>query len=185
MQSAPSVARQLPPPFPPPQAGEGDGMADGAGKRQRDGMVMTGQGARRGFALPLHFLRRSANILVVVTVTFFGLLLVTFLIGRVMPIDPVLAVVGDRATAELYQRTRLELGLDLPLYQQFYLYATKVLHGDFGRSVLTSNPVLSDIVRFFPATLEPATLATIFCAALRVPLGVAAAAIQDRCPHQL
>ncbi len=146
---------------------------------------MTVWGARSGFALPLHLLRRSASILVAVTLTFFGLLLVTFLIGRVMPIDPVLAVVGDRATAEIYQRTRVELGLDLPLYQQFFLYASKVLQGDFGRSVLTSNSVLADIVRFFPATLELATLATIMGVALGVPLGVIAAANQDRWPDQI
>ncbi len=146
---------------------------------------MTVWGARSGFALPLYLLRRSASILVAITLTFFGLLLVTFLIGRVMPIDPVLAVVGDRATAEIYQRTRVELGLDLPLYQQFFLYASKVLQGDFGRSVLTSNSVLADIVRFFPATLELATLATIMGVALGVPLGVIAAANQDRWPDQI
>ncbi len=146
---------------------------------------MTVWGARSGFALPLHLLRRSASILVAVTLTFFGLLLVTFLIGRVMPIDPVLAVVGDRATAEIYQRTRVELGLDLPLYQQFFLYTSKVLQGDFGRSVLTSNSVLADIVRFFPATLELATLATIMGVALGVPLGVIAASNQDRWPDQI
>jgi peptide/nickel transport system permease protein len=147
-------------------------------------VLLTGRGARSGFALPLHTLRRTTSVLVVVAVTFFGLLLVTFLIGRVVPIDPVLAVVGDRATAEVYQRTRVELGLDLPLYQQFYLYAAKVLHGDFGRSVLTSNPVLTDIVRFFPATLELATLATIFGVAFGVPLGVVAAANQGRWQDQ-
>ncbi|HEX3498219.1 MAG TPA: ABC transporter permease, partial [Stellaceae bacterium] len=75
---------------------------------------MTGGGGRSGFAFPLHLVRRAASILVVVTLTFFGRLLVTFGIGRVMPIDPVLAAVGDRATAEVYQRTRIELGLDLP-----------------------------------------------------------------------
>jgi peptide/nickel transport system permease protein len=146
---------------------------------------VTGWGARSGFALPLRLLRRASSILVVVTITFFGLLLVTFLIGRVVPIDPVLAVVGDRATFEVYQRTRVELGLDLPLYQQFYLYAAKVLHGDFGRSVLTSNPVLTDIARFFPATLELATLATLFGVGLGVPLGVTAAARQGEWPDQV
>ena len=54
--------------------------------------------------------------------TFFGLLLVTFLIGRVVPIDPVLAVVGDRAPADVYERVRIELGLDQPLWQQFVIY---------------------------------------------------------------
>ena len=117
--------------------------------------------------------------------TVLGLLLVTFLIGRVLPIDPVLAAVGDRATAEVYERTRAELGLDRPLPEQFVVYVGKVLRGDFGRSVLTSNPVLSDIGRFFPATLELATLATLIGVAVGVPLGVAAAARQGRWPDQV
>ena len=93
--------------------------------------------------------------------TFLGLLLVTFLIGRVVPIDPVLAVVGDRASAEVYDKARLALGLDLPLWRQFLIYLMHVLRGDFGTSVLTSRPVLDDIRRVFPATLELATVATI------------------------
>lgn len=115
-----------------------------------------------------------------VALTFFGLLLVTFFIGRVVPIDPVLAVVGDRAPADVYERVRIELGLDLPLWQQFYLYVSKVLHGDLGRSVLTSNPVLADIARFFPATLELATVATLIGVAIGVPAGVFAAVHRGR-----
>src|SRR6478752_7502257 len=57
-----------------------------------------------------------------VAITMFGLLLVTFLIARVMPIDPVLAVVGDRAPADVYDKARLDLGLDKPLWQQFGIY---------------------------------------------------------------
>jgi peptide/nickel transport system permease protein len=112
--------------------------------------------------------------------TFIGLLLVTFLIGRVVPIDPVLAAVGDRAPAEVYERVRIELGLHLPLYEQFWIYLTKVLHGDLGRSVLTANPVLADIRRVFPATLELATLGTLIGVALGVPAGVVAAKNQGR-----
>jgi len=124
------------------------------------------------------------RLLATVAFTFFGLLLVTFLIGRVVPIDPVLAAVGDRAPAEVYQRVRTELGLDQPLYVQFYRYATAVLSGDLGRSVLTSNPVLTDIKRFFPATFELATLATLLGVALGIPLGVIAAARQNRAIDQ-
>src|SRR5207237_5047889 len=90
--------------------------------------------------------------------TFAGLLLVTFLIGRVLPIDPVLAAVGDRPRSDVYEKVRIELGLHLPLHVQFCNYAVKVLHGDLGASVLTANPVLTDIRRVFPATLELATL---------------------------
>ncbi len=78
-----------------------------------------------------------------------------------MPVDPVLAVVGDRAPADVYERARLELGLDKPLPVQFWIYLQKVFSGDFGKSVLTSNPVIEDIRRVFPATLELATLGTL------------------------
>ncbi|MEH6691923.1 MAG: ABC transporter permease [Pseudorhizobium pelagicum] len=113
--------------------------------------------------------------LVMAVTTLFGLLAVTFFIGRVIPIDPVLAIVGDRAPQHVVERIRLDLGLDLPLYQQFYIYLKQVLSGDFGTSVLTTNPVLTDILRVFPATIELATIGTIIGAVLGIPLGVLAA----------
>jgi len=112
--------------------------------------------------------------------TFMGLLLITFLIGRVVPIDPVLAAVGDRASAATYEQAKIELGLDLPLWQQFINYVSDVVRGDFGKSVLTANPVLEDILRVFPATLELATVATLLGVLLGVPLGVLAAVHQGR-----
>ncbi len=112
---------------------------------------------------------------VVILLTYLGLLAVTFFIGRVIPIDPVLAVVGDRAPEHVVQRVREEMGLNKPLWEQFYIYVSKVLRGDFGTSVLTSNPVMQDIRRAFPATIELATLGTLIGAGLGVPLGVLAA----------
>ena len=120
-------------------------------------------------------LRSSASFLVVIFTTYLGLLAVTFFIGRVMPIDPVLAIVGDRAPEHVVQRVREELGLNKPLYVQFGIYLNKALRGDFGTSVLTSNPVLKDIRRTFPATIELATLGIILGAGIGVPLGVWAA----------
>ena len=120
-------------------------------------------------------LKAAGNFLVVILLTYLGLLAVTFFIGRVMPIDPVLAIVGDRAPEHVIARVREELGLNKPLYQQFAIYLGKVLHGDFGTSVLTSNPVMQDIRRTFPATIELATLGIILGAGIGVPLGVWAA----------
>ncbi|MBC7284676.1 ABC transporter permease [Hoeflea sp.] len=120
-----------------------------------------------------------------VAVTLFGLLLVTFLIGRVVPVDPVLSVVGDRASPSTYQKVYLELGLDRPLYEQFYLYATKAVTGDFGESVLTKKPIISDLARAFPATLELAIVGIIIGTLLGVPAGVWAAVRQGRLVDQL
>jgi peptide/nickel transport system permease protein len=97
------------------------------------------------------------------------------MIGRVMPIDPVLAVVGERASQAQYDAVYQELGLDKPLLVQFGIYITDVLQGDFGRSIRTGMPVSDDIARVFPATLELATLGTLLGVFLGVPLGVIAA----------
>ncbi|PYG26344.1 ABC transporter permease [Pelagimonas varians] len=110
-----------------------------------------------------------------ISVTLLGLLFVTFIIGRVMPIDPVLAIVGERASQETYDAVYLQLGLDKPLLVQFLYYLWDVLHLDFGTSLLNARPVSEDIARVFPATMELATLGIIFGVVLGVPLGVLAA----------
>ncbi len=112
---------------------------------------------------------------VVIVLTYLGLLGVTFFIGRVIPVDPALAIVGDRAGEDAVRRVREELGLNKPLPIQFASYVSRALHGDFGRSVLTSNPVWDDIRSTFPATLELATCGILLGAGLGVPLGVWAA----------
>jgi peptide/nickel transport system permease protein len=124
----------------------------------------------------LHGLRRwllgGGGLIFSLLVTFFGLLLVTFVIGRLMPADPVLAAVGDRASLSTYNQVRAEMGLDLPIWHQFLIYAWKVLHGDFGMSILTAQPVLDDIRRVFPATAELATVGIIIGIVFGIPLGV-------------
>jgi peptide/nickel transport system permease protein len=111
----------------------------------------------------------------VIALTYLGLLAVTFFIGRVIPVDPVLAIVGDRAPEHVVQRVREELGLNKPLPEQFVRYLGKAVQGDFGNSVLTSNPVWDDITKTFPATLELATCGILLGAGIGVPLGVWAA----------
>ncbi len=110
-----------------------------------------------------------------VMVTMLGLMFVTFIIGRVMPIDPVLSIVGEQASPSTYDEAHKALGLDKPIVVQFGYYLWDVLHGDFGTSLLNARPVSEDIIRVFPATLELATLGTIFGVVLGVPLGVIAA----------
>ena len=117
--------------------------------------------------------------------TYLGLLAVTFFIGRVVPVDPALAVVGDRASEEQIARVREEMGLNKPLPRQFLLYVSKVVQGDLGVSLLTSRPVLDDIARTFPATLELASAGILIGVLLGVPLGVWAAVRRGRFADQL
>ena len=128
---------------------------------------------------------KTARLLLSLAVTMLGLLMITFVIGRVMPIDPVLSVVGELASNEVYEATRKAMGLDQPIIIQFFNYIREVLTGNFGKSLLTSRPVIEDIARVFPATLELATVATILGVFFGVPAGVIAAVNQGRWPDQI
>ncbi len=128
---------------------------------------------------PSNFRRRwqkIGGVLLSLVLTLLGLLVVTFIIGRIMPIDPVLKVVGERATQAQYDAAYRALGLDQPLWRQFALYVWDVLHGSFGMSISTGHPVSEDLKRVFPATVELATLGTLIGVLVGVPLGVIAAA---------
>jgi peptide/nickel transport system permease protein len=127
-------------------------------------------------ASSLHGVRRlliaGGGVAFSLLVTFLGLLVITFVIGRLMPIDPVLAAVGDRASQATYNQVKAAMGLDLPIWHQFLIYAWNVLHGDFGMSTLTARPVVEDLIRVFPATAELATLGIIIGTVFGIPLGV-------------
>lgn len=113
------------------------------------------------------------------------LLVLTFVIGRVMPLDPVLAIVGPDADRSTYEQVYRQLGLDQPLWVQFGRYLLSLAQGDLGQALLTGNPVTSDLLRVLPATAELATLALLIGVLLGVPLGVLAATHYGRWPDHL
>jgi len=128
---------------------------------------------------------RGGSFAMSLLLTFLGLTAVTFAIGRFIPVDPVIAIVGDHASKATYDRVYLELGLDRSVPEQYLIYLKKILTGDFGQSVITSQPVLSDLARYFPATFELATVATIIGVLIGVPAGVIAGAQKGRWPDHL
>ncbi len=134
---------------------------------------------------PLRLFISIFSWLISVAITLVGLAALTFFIGRVLPIDPVLSIVGEKATPEVYQRVYLELGLDKPLWQQFWDYLARLLRGDFGTSFSTSRPVLTDLINFFPATLELATIGLVIGVVLGVPMGVASAYWHEKWPDHV
>ncbi|MDH2709395.1 ABC transporter permease [Klebsiella quasipneumoniae] len=98
--------------------------------------------------------------------TLFGLLLVTFALSALSPVDRVLQIVGDHASQSTYDQVRHQLGLDQPLPVQFWHYLVNLSHGDLGIASATGQPVLHDLLAVFPATLELATLALIVAGVL-------------------
>ena len=143
------------------------------------------------------WLKASGRIVVSFAVTLLGLAALTFFIGRLLPLDPVVAVLGDNVTQEAYQAMYKQLGLDQPLYVQFGRYLWGVLHLDFGMALTTgaaqnwkritgsdiyegyglteTSPVVSVIARVFPATIELASVAIVIGTSLGIPLGVLSA----------
>jgi peptide/nickel transport system permease protein len=119
------------------------------------------------------------GLLASVATTLLMLLLVTFVISRFLPADPVLAVVGDHASESTIAAARIRLGLDQPIIVQFWLYLKDVLQGDLGQSIRTGLPISQELMRVFPATLELATVGTIIGVVLGIPLGVLAAVRKD------
>ena len=173
----------LPPgPLPEPDLAARPGLAIDSGA-EADPPVQAG---RAGLARRLGPLGgKAVQIVATLAVTLLGLLFVTFMIGRMVPVDPVLAVVGDRASQSTYDRVYKELGLDRSLLEQFWIYVRSVLSGDLGTSFLTKKPIVDDLRRAFPATLELATLGVLIGTLLGVPAGVWAAVRQGRWPDQL
>jgi len=137
-----------------------------------------------GLALPSNLVKIT-GVLASLVMTFIGLTAITFIIGRLMPADPVLAIVGDRASNEVYQQVYLQLGLDKPIYVQYFRYLAQLLQGDLGTSIMTAQPVADDILRFFPATLELASIATLLGVFVGIPMGVLAAVHQGRWPDHI
>lgn len=117
--------------------------------------------------------------------TFLAIGAVVFVLARLLPGDPVSAMLGDRATEEAVTRLRAQMGLDQPLWTQFLLFAGRTLHGDFGTSIALRVPVTAVIAERLPATLMLTALATAFAVGIAVPLAFVAATQAGRWPDYL
>jgi len=108
--------------------------------------------------------------------TFIGVTLVAFALIRLIPGDPVENLSGERGM-DPERRLRLlhQFGLDQPLYAQYGDYLLQVLHGDLGTSLTTHEPVLSEFLTLFPATVELAFFALLFAVCIGLPAGIIAA----------
>ena len=120
----------------------------------------------------LLFLAAAARLIISVAITLLGLVTLTFFISRLLPLDPVIAMLGDNISQEAYDTMYRKLGLDQPLIVQYGLYIKNAVMFDFGNALTSGRPVLEDIGRVFPATIELATVAIIIGTGFGIPLGV-------------
>jgi peptide/nickel transport system permease protein len=125
----------------------------------------------------LRFILRRLALLVPVLV---GLSILLFAWVRALPGDPARSLLGERATPEGIARVNESYGFDQPLVQQYLTYVTALLHGDFGSSIQTGQPVMDSFGERFPATLELGFLALMIAVVVGVPLGYLAARHQGR-----
>ncbi|WP_370556089.1 dipeptide ABC transporter permease DppB [Edwardsiella tarda] len=108
--------------------------------------------------------------------TFIGITLLTFAFVHMIPGDPVMIMAGERGiSAERHAQIMAEMGLDKPLYHQYFTYVSDVLHGDLGQSLKSRTPVWQEFVPRFQATLELGFCAMLFAILLGIPIGVLAA----------
>jgi peptide/nickel transport system permease protein len=109
----------------------------------------------------------------------FILLTIIFFILRIMPGDPVLAVLGGKATKAVIDRLRHELGLDKPIIIQYGEYIVRLFKGDLGKSTFTERPIWHELMERFPATLELTVFSFIVALAIGVFWGAEAARRKD------
>ena len=116
-------------------------------------------------------LRRALTVVPVLL----GVSVLVFSFIHLIPGDPAVTMLGERATPEKVAEVRHLLGLDRPILEQYVLYVGKVLRGDLGISIVRGDPVLTDLLRRFPATVELATSAIFLAICLGIPIGIGSA----------
>src|SRR4029077_4467839 len=121
--------------------------------------------------MPRHVVQR----LILMVGTLIGVLTVTFVLTHILPGSPVEVMLGHRPTPDQIVAAKHQLGLDLPLWQQYLRFLGQITQGNFGTSFLTSQPVLQDIGERLIATVELTPLAMICIIVIGIPIGVLSA----------
>ena len=107
--------------------------------------------------------------------TLLAVLTLVFIIVRIVPGDPAMVILGDQATPEAAAALRSRLGLDVPIWTQYFRFVGAVLTGDFGASMVTSRPILAEVGAVLPHTVDLTLAAMLVGVAVGVPVGIWAA----------
>ncbi|HKE41705.1 MAG TPA: ABC transporter permease [Casimicrobiaceae bacterium] len=113
-------------------------------------------------------------------VTLFAVLTLVFVLVRIVPGDPAQLILGDQASREAIEALRHRLGLDLPLGEQYVLFLSGAMRGDWGVSMVTGQPVIGEVLRVLPWTIQLTLVSLVLGVAIGVPGGVYAALHRNR-----
>jgi peptide/nickel transport system permease protein len=120
-----------------------------------------------------------AKRLLLAVLVLLGVSIITFILSRVVPSNPAALWVGPRPSQEQIAAARIHLGLDKPLYTQYFMYMSDLLRGDLGVSIRTHQPILTELKIYLPATLELVIVGMIMAVLVGIPLGVLSGAKKD------
>ena len=109
-----------------------------------------------------------------------GVVAIAFLLFRVVIPDPARVWAGPRASQQTLEALTIRFHLNAPLYMQFYYYLIELIHGDWGVSPISGQPVFQSLIQYFPATAELTAAALTLTIALGIPLGVVAATHRNK-----
>ena len=108
-----------------------------------------------------------------------GVVVISFVLTRALPGDPAVYFAGAAADEQSINEIRVAMGLDKTLYEQFFVYVNNLLDGNLGTSLSTGQPVLSDLIKRLPASLELTILSLVLSCFISIPLGILAATRPD------
>jgi peptide/nickel transport system permease protein len=108
-----------------------------------------------------------------------GVFLLSFFLARVVPGNPALMMLGPQAPPSRLHAMEIQMGLNLPIWDQLWRYVWSALHGNFGTSIVTSDPVMVDLETRFPATVELTVASIVIGLAVAIPLGILSAVYRD------
>lgn len=115
-------------------------------------------------------------------ITLFAVLTLVFFVIRVLPGDPTTVILGDQASAQSIDLLKQRMGLDQPIWMQYLQFLGGALQGDWGTSLVSGRPVIQEILKVLPHTLELTGLALVLGVVLGLPAGVWAAVNRNRIP---
>jgi peptide/nickel transport system permease protein len=117
--------------------------------------------------------------------TGFVVLSLVFVLVRIVPGDPAQVILGDMANQQAVAAIRAKLGLDRPIHVQYLAFLGGAMTGDWGASLATGQPVMQEVMKVLPWTIELTLVSLLLGTAIGLPLGVWSAVNRNRAPDYL